>query len=159
VTSAAGRWLSHPAVGAACRLALGGVFMYAAFGKLTHPAEMARLINGYRLLHPDLANLAGIVLPWVELVAGALLALGVVPQSAALVLAGLLALFMGAGFLALVRGLEISCGCFFPFLGGERLSWTLFPRDGVLLLLALQVLAWPSSFLPARASDGGEIDG
>ncbi len=71
---------------------------------------------------------------------------------------GLLVTFMGAGFLALVRGLNISCGCFFPFMGGEHLNWSLFLRDGLLLLLALQVLAWPSTFLrpfavksPARA--------
>jgi len=143
-------WLSHPAVGAACRLLLGGLFIYTGATKLTHPAEVARFVNGYRILHPELANFAGIALPWVEVVAGGLLALGIAPQSAALVLGGLLVTFMGAGFLALVRGLDIACGCFFPFLGGDRLNWMLLPRDGVLLLLALQVMWWPSTFLRRR---------
>ena len=134
------RWVAHPVTGTACRLVLGGLFLYTGAVKLGHPAELARLINGYRILHPELANLAGIALPWVELLSGALLVLGIVPASAAMVAAGLLVVFMGAGFLALVRGLSIACGCFFPFLGGDRLSWALFPRDGALLVLALQVM-------------------
>jgi len=140
-------WLSRPATGAACRLLLGGVFVYTAVSKLTNPAEIAPLINGYRLLHPDLVNLAAITLPWVEFVAGALLIFGIAPQSAALVVAGLLGLFMGAAFLAVVRGLEIECGCFFPFMGSERLDAAFFVRDAVLLAMALQALVWPSSFL------------
>jgi putative oxidoreductase len=146
------RLLRHPATGAVCRLVLGGVFIYAALPKLLDPGGFARLVNGYRVLHPDLANLAGITMPWVELVAGALLVLGIVPQSAALVLGVLLIGFIGAGFAALARGLEISCGCFFPFLGSSRLGWDLFPRDLALLLLAAQVMLWPSSFVPIRNS-------
>jgi putative oxidoreductase len=146
------RLLRHPVTGAVCRLVLGGIFIYTAVPKLLHPDEFARLINGYRVLHPDLVNLAGITMPWVELIAGALLVLGIVPQSAALVLGVLLVGFMGAGFAALARGLEISCGCFFPFMGGDRLGWDLFPRDLALLLLAVQVMLWPSSFIPIRSA-------
>jgi uncharacterized membrane protein YphA (DoxX/SURF4 family) len=146
----AASWLSHPAVGAACRLVLGGLFIYTATAKLLDPADFARFINGYRLLHPDLVNLAAITLPWIEFIAGALLVIGIWPESAALTLAGLLGMFLGAAFLAVVRGLEIECGCFLPFMGSERLDWTLFVRDAVLLAMALQVLAWPSSFLPVR---------
>jgi len=149
-----GEWLSHPVTGAACRLLLGSIFLAAAIPKLLHPAEFARLINGYRVLHPDLVNLAGITLPWVELAAGAFLLVGVLPQSAAMLAAGLLVAFLGGGFLALVRGLRIECGCFFPFLGGGRLGWDLFPRDLALLLLALQVMAWPSSFVARRGGQG-----
>lgn len=141
-------WAGHPAVGALCRLLLGGVLIYAAFPKLLRPDEFARLVYGYRILHPDLVNLVGITLPWVELVGGALLAVGVAPRSSALVAAGLLGTFMVAGFLALLRGLEVSCGCFFPFMGDHKLGWDLLVRDGLLLLPALQVIVWPSSFLP-----------
>jgi len=45
------------------------------------------------------------------------------------VIAGLLALFIGAGALALARGLEIECGCFFPLLTGDRLTLFLSPVD------------------------------
>jgi len=140
-------WLGHPAVGAACRLLLGGVFIYTATAKLLDPADLARYISGYRLLHPDLVNLAAITLPWIEFVAGALLVVGIWPASAALALAGLLGMFLAAAFLAVVRGLEIECGCFFPFMGSERLDTAFFVRDAVLLAMALQALVWPSSFV------------
>lgn len=141
------RLLRHPLTGAVCRLLLGGIFIYTAVPKLLDPGGFARFVNGYRVLHPDLVNLAGITIPWVELIAGALLVLGFVPQSAALVLGVLLVGFMGAGFAALARGLKISCGCFFPFMGSDHLGWDLFPRDLALLLLAAQVMLWPSSFM------------
>jgi uncharacterized membrane protein YphA (DoxX/SURF4 family) len=140
-------WLGHPVVGAVCRLLLGGIFIYTGLPKLLRPDEFARLVNGYRILHPDMVDLAGIILPWVEVAAGGLLVIGILPQSSAAVIAGMLAVFVAAGFLALIRGLEISCGCFFP-IGGERLTWGTLLRDAVLLAFALQVLVWPSSFLP-----------
>ena len=139
-------WLGHPVVGAACRLLIGGIFIYTSLPKLLAPGEFARLVAGYRVLHPDLVNLVGITLPWIELIAGAFLVIGILPQSSAAVIAGLMAVFMGAGLLALARGLEISCGCFFP-IGGDRLTWVTLLRDAVLLVFALQAVVWPSSFI------------
>jgi len=143
--------LGHPALGACCRILIGGIFIYTAWPKLLRPDEFARLVYGYRMLHPDLVNLAGITLPWIELVAGLFLVIGIVPRSSALVLAGLLGLFIVAGFLALVRGLDISCGCFFPFMGDHKLDVSLLVRDVILILIALQAVVWPSGFVPSRS--------
>lgn len=140
--------MGHPLIGAVCRILLGGIFIYTGLPKLLRPGDFARLVYGYQILHSDLVNLAGITLPWIEMVAGTLLVIGLLPRSSAAVLAGMLGLFLAAGFLALVRGLEISCGCFFPFMGGEELGWDLLVRDAALLLLAAQVMVWPSTFLP-----------
>ena len=139
--------IAHQACGALCRLLVGGIFIYTGYPKVSQPDDFARLVAGYRILHPDLVNLAGVTLPWVELVAGIFLVIGLLPRSSALVLAGLLTLFMGAGGLALLRGIEISCGCFFPFMGDHKLGWDLLIRDALLLLPALQVVVYPSSFL------------
>jgi len=151
----AGKWLGHPALGAACRLLVGGIFIYTSLPKLLSPDEFARLVYGYRILHPDLVNIVGITLPWIELAAGAFLVLGIMPQSSAAVLGGLLLMFIGAGFLGLVRGLDINCGCFFPFMSDHKLDWDLLVRDGLLALAAAQVVVWPSSFLPGK---GGKSD-
>ncbi len=141
---------SHPAVGAVCRLLVGGIFIYASYPKLLRPDDFARLVHGYRILHADMVNLVGITMPWMELVAGVFLVIGIIPRSSALVIAGMLGVFMGAGFLALMRGLEIECGCFFPLMGNHKLGWDLLARDAVLILFSLQILIWPSSFLPKR---------
>lgn len=140
--------LGHPAIGGLCRLLIGGIFIYTALPKLLRPDDFARLVSGYRFLDPGIVNLAGITMPWIELVAGAFLVIGIIPRSSALVIASLLATFMLAGALALLRGLQISCGCFFPLMGDHTLGWDLLARDAVLLLVTLQPLIWPSSFLP-----------
>ncbi len=145
-------FVSHPATGAFCRLLIGAIFIYTGTPKLFRPDDFARLVAGYRFLHPDLVNLAGITLPWIELFAGAFLILGVMPRSSALVLAGLLAVFILAAFLAILRGLDIECGCFFPLMADHKLGWDLLIRDAVLLLISLQPLAWPSTFLPRKSS-------
>lgn len=150
MSACAGRWLGHRALGACCRLLVGGVFVYAGLPKLMRPDEFARLVHGYRILHPELVNLVGITMPWIELAAGAFLVIGLLPRSAALLSAAMLAVFMGAGFLALVRGVETECGCFFPLLADHRLGWDLLVRDAALLLPTAQVLIWPSSFLPRQ---------
>jgi hypothetical protein len=129
---------------------VGGIFIYASYPKLLRPDDFARLVYGYRILHVDMVNLVGITMPWMELVAGVFLVTGIIPRSSALVIAGMLGVFIGAGALALMRGLEIECGCFFPFMGNHKLGWDLLARDAVLLLFALQILIWPSSFVPER---------
>jgi uncharacterized membrane protein YphA (DoxX/SURF4 family) len=147
------RLLSSPVTGAICRVLLGVAFVYTDFPKLMKPYEFARLIYGYRILHPDMVNLVGVILPWVELVPGAFLVIGILPRSAAALLGGLLAFFIGAAGLVMARGLNISCGCFFPFLS-DRVGWVMIARDAVLLLLAVQIVIWPSSFLPKRGKRG-----
>jgi len=147
--------LGHPVLGACCRILIGGIFIYATAPKLLRPDEFARLVYGYRILHPDLVNLAGITLPWIELVAGAFVVVGIMPRSSALVLAGLLGMFIVAGFLALIRGLDIGCGCFFPFMADHKLDWDLLVRDAILIVFCLQVVVWPSGFIPRRGASGG----
>jgi uncharacterized membrane protein YphA (DoxX/SURF4 family) len=142
-------WLNHPATGAVCRVLIGGLFIYTSVPKVLRPDEFARLVAGYRILHPDMVNLVGVILPWVELVAGCFLVIGILPQSSAALIAGMMVVFIGAGLLALARGLEISCGCFFP-IGGDELTWVTLLRDAVLLVFAFQPLIWPSSFLSER---------
>jgi uncharacterized membrane protein YphA (DoxX/SURF4 family) len=139
--------LGHPAVGGICRLLIGGIFIYTGVPKTLRPDDFSRLVAGYRVLDPDLVNLAGIIMPWLELITGACLVIGLIPRSAALVAAGTLALFMVVGALALFRGLHISCGCFFPLMGDHTLGWDLVVRDAILLIITLQILAWPSTFL------------
>jgi len=143
-------YLAHPAVGALCRVVLGGIFVYTGLPKVLRPDEFARLVYGYRILHADMVNLVGIIMPWLEVIAGLFLVIGILPRSSALVAGGLLCGFIVFGFLAIVRGLDISCGCFFPFMGDEKLGWDLVIRDAILLGLVGQILLYPSSFLPGK---------
>jgi len=146
--SAAGRqgrfWL---AVGFLARLALGGLFIYASLDKLFHPAEFAKIIADYRLLPGATISLLAVVLPWAELIAGALLVVGLLTESSALLLGFFSLVFTGAVTAALVRGLDITCGCFTVSETADNVAWSHLAVDLGLLALAVIVLAVRPRFL------------
>ncbi len=94
------------------RLVVGGVFVFAAVLKIFDPATFAADIGNYRLLPRALLYPTAILLPWVELGAGLLLALGIWRRASALVIAALCLVFLIAISQALARGLDVHCGCF-----------------------------------------------
>jgi len=122
-----------------CRLAVGGIFIYASLDKLAHPAAFAQAIHHYRLVPDVLLHAWTHLLPVLEFVTGTALVLGLWRRGAALVAAGLTVLFMVAIAAALARGLDISCGCFHTD-GGHGVGLDLLLRDAVLLLLTLPPL-------------------
>lgn len=123
------------------RLVLAAVFLYAGWDKAWHPGEFAAQVAAYRLVPAALVTLVAVWLPWLELLAGACLALGLLAESSALLL-GLLSLTFGAGATsALVRGLAIDCGCFSTRSSGP-VSWGHVALDLGLMALAALVLWW-----------------
>ena len=99
-------------VDAAFRVVLGTVFIYAALSKLQDPAIFASAVAGYRMLPDPLVAAVAILLPPAELVAGAALILSKWQREAALIILGMLAVFLAGLVQAKVRGLDIGCGCF-----------------------------------------------
>jgi hypothetical protein len=95
------------------RLLLGVLFIYASIGKITQPEAFARNIADYQILPIVLVNFTAIILPWLELICGLCLVFGFKVRSAVLLVIFLMLIFDFAVFDALVRGLQIRCGCFF----------------------------------------------
>ena len=128
------------------QIALGAVFVAAAIPKIADPPAFAHMIYNYRLVPGSFVNALALVMPWIELVVGLLLVLGVWRREAALVAAVLLLVFLGAIGWNLARGHAIDCGCFDVRSAGKTpeqllsdMKWVLL-RDVGLLLLAAQVL-------------------
>ncbi len=120
------RLLSHPLLVALLRVALGAVFIAASIDKIQNPEAFATTIANYRVLPYTLINGVAILLPWLEFVAGALLVLGVWIRANTIIVWGLLFAFCIVISQALLRGLDISCGCFSTNPDAERMSlWTL----------------------------------
>ena len=97
------------------RLALAGLFLWAAGVKLAEPQAFADSIKGFKLLPPEgdhLVVLATFVVPWVELVAGLFLLLGVWTRASACVMLLTLLAFIGGIASVLARGISTKCGCF-----------------------------------------------
>ncbi len=135
-------WRGHAGIALAARLYLGFVFLYACWHKLLDPAAFALDVATYQLLPLGLINLAALVLPWVELLAGVMIVLGFRTRAAALLLAGMMVIFMvGLGW-ALHHQLDMSCGCFASSSKHDPISgWTML-RDASWLALALYVLVF-----------------
>ncbi|AGW13216.1 MauE/DoxX family redox-associated membrane protein [Megalodesulfovibrio gigas] len=102
----------HPLPALLMRLYLSGLFLYASVYKIIYAAEFAESIASYQLVPALLVNPVAVIMPWVELVAGLMLLVGLRPKAATLVIGGLLALFTLAIAITLVRGVPIGCGCF-----------------------------------------------
>jgi uncharacterized membrane protein YphA (DoxX/SURF4 family) len=136
----------HPASAVIVRVLIGGTLLYSGLQKAGRTGDLARIIYGYRLLHPELVNLAAITLPWLELLTGTLLLLGLLRRSSAVVACGLFASFTVAVGLAMARGIDAPCGCFSLAPGSERIGWSVLLRDGVLALLAACLVGHSSRF-------------
>lgn len=117
--------LDNPKIAFLCRLLASGIFLYAGLAKLGDPAGFATVVSRYELF-PSLANLVALTFPWMEVLLGLCLLLGVWPRAAALGMCAMYAAFFPAIFWALAKGLKVDCGCF----GGDQpLTWMTALRD------------------------------
>ncbi|RNM13725.1 MauE/DoxX family redox-associated membrane protein [Nocardioides pocheonensis] len=133
------RWL-----GLLARLVLGGVWLWAGLAKLPHPQTSISAVRAYQLLPTGLAETVGQVLPWLEVVLGACLVLGLLLRFTGVVSGLLLVAFVIGMISVWSRGIEIDCGCFGS--GGpnpdasKQYPWEI-ARDVGLLALSL-FLVW-----------------
>ena len=120
-----------------CRLVLGGVFIYASLDKIAHPAEFAKAIGNYHVLPFGLENLLALFLPWLELLTGILLIVGIMVDGATILIISMNIIFIFAISQALARGISIECGCFSVSTeGGSNIGFQTILRDFVYLIMA-----------------------
>ena len=122
---------------AAGRVVLGALFVYAAVLKLADLALFAEEIANYQMLPARVVPLVAVTVPGVEIAAGLLLALGLWARAAALVIGALLVVFIAGLSQALLRGIDLRCGCFG---GAAPATWWTVARDVAMLLPAAAVL-------------------
>jgi putative oxidoreductase len=106
------RVLTHPGSVLVAQLALGLLFLAAALAKIGDARTFALQIHHFRLLPFGLENLVAVTLPWIELLAALAILLRLSPRAGSVVVAGLMGLFVVVVAAAVVRGLDIECGCF-----------------------------------------------
>jgi uncharacterized membrane protein YphA (DoxX/SURF4 family) len=140
--TALARLISNPVVIRVCRIGIGLVMLAAALGKIGDPAAFSSQIHHFHLTPIGAENLLAVVLPWVELVAGLALVLGVHARSAAWLSAALMVVFTAAVGTAVARHLDIGCGCFgtadATHVGGKKLAENLL-FTGAALVASLRL--------------------
>jgi uncharacterized membrane protein YphA (DoxX/SURF4 family) len=124
------------------QVVLGLLFLAAALAKIVDPASLAKEVHNFHLVPFWSEHLVAITLPWVELVAGLSLVLGIRARAGAWLAGALLVGFTVGVALAMARGLNFECGCF-GTAGGTRVGWAKLGEN-----LAMIVLAVPASLRP-----------
>ena len=145
-------------VGVVFRLALAAVFLIAGGSKIPHPWVFVHTVEGYKMLPDSLARPFGLALPWIEVLIGIYLLVGLFTRIVAAASAAVLVLFLVALGVQIVHGNTSNCGCVVGidnpvitwFIGGNNIGPFDLVRDGVLLLMSVVVAALPA---PALAVD------
>jgi uncharacterized membrane protein YphA (DoxX/SURF4 family) len=121
----------------AARLIVGAILVYAGASKASAPAEeFAYVIQAYDLVPMSIALPMAGMLPWLELLVGWSLILGVETQYAAAAGIGMFGLFLTALGSVVVRGVTLpNCGCF-----GDAMHFT--PGQAFLFDSLMIALCW-----------------
>ena len=118
----------------AARVVLGGVFIYAGLAKIASPREFAVIVTSYQILPEKMAVYAAYILPWIELMLGTLLVVGLGVRKTAVALSFLLFAFVGAVAIRYLQGSGGACGCFSLKVSGSESLLLIIGRDIGLLL-------------------------
>ena len=137
--------IAHPWLTIRVQLALGIFFVAASLPKLVDPPSFAHMIYNYRIVPGALVNLMALTMPWIELLSGLALILGIWKDAARTIIAALLLVFIVAISINLARNNAIDCGCFDVTAAGksheERIADMHFVviRDLGMLLMCAQL--------------------
>ena len=124
-------------VALAARLIVGAVLIYAGASKAAGPVEeFAYVISAYDILPKDFVLPAAALMPWIELLVGWALLLGVQTRLAAAASGALFAAFLTTVGGTLLKGIALpNCGCF-----GDAVH--LSPAQAFAMDLVLAGLCW-----------------
>ncbi len=124
----------------ASRIFLASIFIYAGYTKVMAPIQFAAAIEKYQLLPPNSVLWVVKILPWTEIVLGALLLVGLKIRYSAGLAGMMLTVFLVAMAVTYARGIEADCGCFGI---GEPISPITLLRDSAFLLPAIFLVTQP----------------
>jgi len=124
------------------RLLIGGIFIYASIEKIVNPGEFAQAIDNYRIIPFGLENNMAIILPWLELVIGICLILGVFIDGAAFLVIIMMMVFIIAISYAILSGNNIECGC--GLKPGELVGMQKIIEDLTYVILAWMIIKRPN---------------
>jgi putative oxidoreductase len=128
------------------RLVLGITFVYASLDKIAHPDQFAKIVYNYKILPGFLINIFAVTLPWIELLTGFFLILGIFTESASLLISFLLVIFLIAISVNVFRGVNLNCGCFSTDPAGKEEGISLLFRDFLFLFMGLMVFFFNKGF-------------
>jgi len=94
------------------RVIIGAIFLISGLAKISDPARFILTLREFRLFPEEIVPLTAVWLPWLELLLGLCVLVGLLHRTSALLLACMNAGFLSAILSVIVRGIEVDCGCF-----------------------------------------------
>ena len=94
------------------RVILGIIFIYASYDKILDPVGFSKNIHNFHVTPIAMDNLAALIIPWLELIIGIFLVLGVFLEGTTSITIVLLVFFIIILSQAVFRGIDVHCGCF-----------------------------------------------
>jgi len=122
----------------AFRLIVGGVFIWAGLLKIFDPLDFAQNIKNYQIFPQEISFLLALVLPWVEVICGIFLVLGIFRLGSSFLASLLLAVFVILVSVTMARGIDTDCGCFGSF--SRKADFRLILTDSILFFFSLNIL-------------------
>ena len=132
-------FLFHKYIVLAARLFFGSVFIIASVEKIAYPETFAVSVEAYNILPLALVNIFSLVLPWLELLCGVFLVGGFYLKASASILTTCLGVFVVAILSAMMRQLNIDCGCFGPA-HSTPVGWSKVIEDIGLFILGIYLI-------------------
>ena len=142
-----------PWIGLALRAYVGGYFILAAVPKIVEPLAFATSIAHYGILPNGLVNASALILPWLEIIVGIMLVVGIRVRLSASLAGGMVIIFTLAVAYAVVLGLKIDCGCFGSS-GGDEVSWWKVAKNTAMLLMCAVLWKWPKTSVSLETGMG-----
>lgn len=118
------------------RLILGSVFVFAAIDKILDPYTFAADIRNYQILPDMFSNILALILPWIEFFSGLFLIIGLYARGSAFMVASMLVVFIFAISLAMMRGLNIDCGCYHSIGNSNKIGFKKLIEDLIFFIMA-----------------------
>jgi rhodanese-related sulfurtransferase len=138
----------NPYLSVACRVLLGVIFIDFALSKIMRPSVFALNVVDYGMMPTWGVNLWSLVLPWMELIAGLFIVLGIRTRAAATIIGGMNIIFIVGLVNAIFLGLPINCGCVGEV--GEPVNWWKVLKNTGMLFMAMQIFLYDRVFVLDR---------
>ncbi len=116
------------------RVIISLLFIYAGVEKINDPSTFATAIENYRLFPFPLINLLAVFFPWLEMFAGILLLFNTLPKENLALIFSLTLIFTFAVSIALIRGINIDCGCY-GVLGAQKVGIQKIIENTLILII------------------------
>ena len=128
------------------RIYLALVFILSGLDKINDLTTFSQSIENYKILPIFIVNIVAIFIPWLELVAGGFLLLGICIKENSTIILTLIVVFTLGIISAIMRNLDIDCGCQGTF-DGQKVGFLKIIENIALIVIAYLSIRIPKQVL------------